>query len=94
MVDRFSINRSRGHDKFFFRIIVIECFSTGGVTLKEASEHCFLSLKILFWCFGFIYYVVSLLFSALSLFSAIIIEMVPNRVLHGILVMYTHCEGN
>jgi hypothetical protein len=62
---------------FVLRIIVIECFSVGGFPLEEASEHCFLSIKVLFWCCGFIYCVVLLLFSAIFLFSAIIIDLVP-----------------
>jgi hypothetical protein len=32
---------------FVLRIIVIECFSTRGFPLEEASEHCFLSIKLL-----------------------------------------------
>jgi hypothetical protein len=62
---------------FFLRIIVIERCSTGGCPLKEASEHCFLLIKVFFWCYGFIYCVVSLLFSAIFLFLYIIIDMVP-----------------
>jgi hypothetical protein len=50
---------------FFLRIIVIEHFFVGGFPLEEASEHCFLSIKVLFWCCGFIYCVVPLLFSAI-----------------------------
>ena len=33
---------------FVLRIIVIERFSARGFPLKEASEHCFLSIKVLF----------------------------------------------
>jgi hypothetical protein len=33
---------------FVLRKIVIERFSTGGCPLEEASEHCFLSIKVLF----------------------------------------------
>jgi hypothetical protein len=33
---------------FVLRIIVIERFSPGGCPLKEESEHCFLSIKVLF----------------------------------------------
>jgi hypothetical protein len=62
---------------FVLRIIVIECFSVAGCFLKEASEHCFLSIKVLFWCCDFIYCVVPLLFSAIFMFSAIIIDLVP-----------------
>jgi hypothetical protein len=62
---------------FVLRIIVIECCSAGGFPLEEASEHCFLSIKVLFWCCGFIYCVVPLLFSAIFMFSAIIIDLVP-----------------
>jgi hypothetical protein len=47
--------------------------------LEETSEHCFLSIKVLFWCCGFIYCVVPLLFSAIFLFSAIIIDLVPYK---------------
>jgi hypothetical protein len=64
---------------FFLRIIVIEHCSAGGFPLEEASEHCFLSIKVLFWCCGFIYCVVPLLFSAIFLFSVIIIDLVPNK---------------
>jgi hypothetical protein len=59
------------------RIIVMERYSAGGFPLEEASEHCLLSIKVLFWCFGFIYCVVLLLFYAIFLFSAIIIDHVP-----------------
>jgi hypothetical protein len=61
------------------RIIVIERCSVGGCPLEEASEHCFLSTKVLFWYYGFIYCVVSLLFFALFLFSIIIIDLVPYK---------------
>jgi hypothetical protein len=64
---------------FVLRIIVIECCSAGGFPLEEASEHCFLSIKVLFWCCGFIYCVVPLLFSAIFLFSTIIIDLVPYK---------------
>jgi hypothetical protein len=53
------------------RIIVIELFSAGGFPLEEASEHCFLSIKVLFWCCGSIYFVVPLLFSVVFLFSVV-----------------------
>jgi hypothetical protein len=53
---------------FVWRIIVIECFSIGGLPLEEASENCFLSIKVLLWCCGFIYCVVPLLFSAVFMF--------------------------
>jgi hypothetical protein len=26
------------------------CYYFGGFPLEEASEHCFLSIKVLFWC--------------------------------------------
>jgi hypothetical protein len=58
------------------RIIVIYHFSTGGFPLEEANEHCFLSIEVLFWCCGFIYCVVPLLFSAIFMFPAIIIDLV------------------
>jgi hypothetical protein len=58
------------------RIIVIENCTTGGFPLEEANEHCFLSINVLFWCCGFIYCVVQLLFSAVFMFSAIIIDLV------------------
>jgi hypothetical protein len=64
---------------FVLRIIVIELCSVGGCLLEEESEHCFLSIKVLFWCYGFIYCVVMLLFSAIFLFSAIIIDLVPYK---------------
>jgi len=60
-----------------FRIIVIESCSGGGFPLEEASEHCFLSIKVSFWCFGFIYCVVPLLFSIIFMFSSSIIDLVP-----------------
>jgi hypothetical protein len=62
---------------FILRIIVIEHCSTGDFPLEEASEHCFISIKILFWFCGFIYCVVPLLFSAIFLFWDIIIDLVP-----------------
>jgi hypothetical protein len=63
----------------FLRIIVIESCSAGGFPLEEESEHCFLSIKVLFWCCGFIYCVVLLLFSAIFMFLAIIIDLVPYK---------------
>ena len=65
---------------FVLRIIVIEHFSIGGCPLEEASEHCFLSIKVLFWYCGFIYCVVPLLFSTIFLFSTTIIDMVPYKL--------------
>jgi hypothetical protein len=65
---------------FILRFIVIEHLSDGGFPLEEASELCFLSIRVLFWCCGFIYCVVPLLFYAMFLFSAIIIALVPNIV--------------
>jgi hypothetical protein len=64
---------------FLMRIILIEHYSTGGFPLKYAHEHCFLSIKVLFWCCSFIYCVVLLLLSVIFLFSAIIIDMVPYK---------------
>ena len=64
---------------FVLDIIVIELCSAGGFPLEEASEHCFLSIKVLFWCCGLIYCAIPLLFSAIFLFYAIIIDLVPNR---------------
>jgi hypothetical protein len=64
---------------FFLRIIVIEHFSARGFPLEEASEHCFLSIKVLFWCCGFIYCVVPLLFSAIFMFLDLIIDLVPYK---------------
>jgi hypothetical protein len=64
---------------FVLRIIVIERCSTGGFPLEEASEHCFLSIKVLFGV------VVSsiVLFHCYSLqyfmFHAIIIDLVPYK---------------
>jgi hypothetical protein len=52
----------------FLRIIVIELCSVGGFPLEEESEHCFLSIKVLFWCCGFIYCVVPLIFLNISFF--------------------------
>jgi hypothetical protein len=56
---------------FFLRIIVIERFSIGGFLLEEESKHYFLSIKVLFCFCGFIYCVVSLLFSAVFLFFSL-----------------------
>jgi hypothetical protein len=64
---------------FVWRIIVIECFSIGGLPLEEASENCFLSIKVLLWCCGFIYCVVPPLFFAVLCFYAIIIDLVPHK---------------
>ena len=61
------------------KIIVIECCSVGGFPLEEASKHYFLSIKVLFWCRGFIYCVVLLLFSAIFMFLTIIIDLVPYK---------------
>jgi hypothetical protein len=61
------------------RIIVKECFSARFFPLEEASEHCFLSIKVLFWCGGFIYFFAPLLFSAIFMFSTIIIDLVPYK---------------
>jgi hypothetical protein len=64
---------------FVLKIIVIERCSTGGFPLEEASEHCFLSTKVLLLCCGFIYCIVPLLFSTIFLFSYIIIDLVPYK---------------
>ena len=64
---------------FVLDINVIEIFHARGLPLKEASEHCFLSIKVLFWCCGFIYCVVSLLIHVVFMFYAIIIDLVPNK---------------
>ena len=64
---------------FVLRIIVIELYSVGGFPLEEASEHCFLSINVLFWYCSFIYCVVPLLFSAIFMFLATIIDMVPYK---------------
>jgi hypothetical protein len=71
------------------RIILIELCSDGGFPLKEASEHCFLSIKVLFWCCGPIYYVFHCYITfldcysagipAIFLFFSIIIDLVPNK---------------
>ena len=68
---------------FVLRIIVIEYYYVGGFPLEQVSEHCFLSIKVLFWCWGFIYCVVLLLFSTIFLFSTIIIDLVPYRQRDG-----------
>jgi hypothetical protein len=60
---------------FVLRIIVIECCSAGGFPLEDASEHCCLPIKLLFWCRGFIYCGVPLIFFEIFIFSAIIIEL-------------------
>jgi hypothetical protein len=62
--------------------MVIELYFVGGFPLEETSEHCFLSIKVLLWCRGFIYCIVPLLFSAIFLFSAIIIDLVPYTLTH------------
>jgi hypothetical protein len=62
---------------FVLRIIVIEWYSVGACPLEEASEHHFLSIKILLWCCGFIYCFFPLLFSAIFMFLDIIIDLVP-----------------
>jgi hypothetical protein len=67
---------------FVLRIIVIDLFSTRDFPLEETSEHFFLSIKVLFWCCGFIYYVVSLLSSTIFIFSSIIIDQVPYNWYH------------
>jgi hypothetical protein len=69
------INHLTAMRSFALRIIVIEHCFAGGFPLEEASEHCFLLIKVLFWCCGFIY-CVPLLFFAIFLFSTIIIDLV------------------
>jgi hypothetical protein len=64
---------------FVLRIIVIERCYVGGFPLEEASEHCFLSTKVLFWCCSLIFCVVPLLLSAIFMFHAIIIDLVPYK---------------
>jgi hypothetical protein len=64
---------------FVLRLIVIENCYVGGFPLEDESEHCFLSIKVLFWCCGFIYCVVPLLFFAIFIFSTIIIDLVANN---------------
>jgi hypothetical protein len=71
---------------FVLRIIVIERFSTGGYPLEEESEHCFLSIKVLFWCCGFIYCVVLLLFSVEFMFFVFIIDRVPKKLYQNTLL--------
>jgi hypothetical protein len=65
---------------FILKNIIIERFSVGGFPLEEASEDHFLSIKVLFSCCGFIYCVVPLLFSAIFMFLAIIIDQVPYKL--------------
>jgi hypothetical protein len=65
---------------FVLRNFVIEHCYARGCPLEDKSEHCFLSIKdLLFWCYDFIYCVVLLLFYAIFLFSAIIIDLVPYK---------------
>jgi len=71
------------------RILVIERCSAVGFPLEEESEHYFLSIKILFWCRGFIYCVVPLLFSVIFMFSAIIIDL----VLYKLKLRYLNDQG-
>jgi hypothetical protein len=54
---------------FVLRIIVIEHCSVGGCPLEEASEHCFLSIKVLFWCCGFILCCSVVILCNISVFS-------------------------
>jgi hypothetical protein len=76
---------------FFLKNIVIERCSAGGCPLKEGSEHCLLSTHVLFWCCGFVYCVVSLLFYAIFMFSTIIIYLVAYKKtlnLKGMFIFY------
>jgi hypothetical protein len=63
--------------KLVLRIIVIERCSAGGCPLEEASEHCFLSIKVSFWCCGSLHFVVPLVFCYIFVF--LIIDLVPNK---------------
>jgi hypothetical protein len=54
---------------FVLIISVIEHFSAGGFPLEEASQHCFISIKVLFLCCGFMYCVVPSLFSIIFIFQ-------------------------
>jgi len=47
LVDIFSINRSQGYENPSLDNIVIECFSTGCCSLKEACEHCFQNQSVI-----------------------------------------------
>jgi hypothetical protein len=68
---------------FFLRTGLIERCYVGGFPLKEETKHCFLSIKVLLWCCGFIHCVVLLLFSAKFMLSVIIIDWVPNIFPHA-----------
>jgi hypothetical protein len=43
LIDIFSINKGRGYVNPSLEIIVTERCSTGGCSLEEACEHCFLN---------------------------------------------------
>ena len=64
---------------FVLRIVVIELCFAGGFPFEEASEHCFLSIKVLFQCCGFIYCVVPLLFFSISIIIAENINIAKNN---------------
>jgi hypothetical protein len=86
LIDIFSINRSRGYENPSLDIIVIDLYSTGGLPLEEAREHCFhnqsvISIVILisFQCYcgdcsGYI--VVILPFLAFYFYSAYFLYLV------------------
>jgi hypothetical protein len=62
---------------FVWRIIVVELCSVGGFPFEEATEHCFLSIKVLFGvvipynslfcCYSLQYFLCLLLFHCYSL---------------------------
>jgi hypothetical protein len=88
------------------RIIVIELCSPGGFPLKEASEHFFLYIKgiiLVLWfhiicCSAIIFAIflysnpISVLFSALFIFSTNIIDLVPYTT-HGRIIL-VHVSSN
>jgi len=64
---------------FVLRIIVIEHCSAGGFHFEEASEHCFISIKVLFGVL--VSSIVLFRYYSLQyfLFHAIIIDLVPYK---------------
>jgi len=89
LIDIFSINKGRGYKNPSWVIIVTERFSTEGLPLEEACEHCFKNqsaisvvVLILFLCFcgdyaGYI--TVILLFLAFYLCSGYFLYLVSYK---------------
>jgi hypothetical protein len=47
LIDIFSINKGRGYENPSLEIIVTEHCSTGGCSLEETCEHCFLNQSVI-----------------------------------------------